>query len=283
MRRFFYLETDTMISVHTITDDNLPRPRQAEHGLALWVDVSTPCGACEHILLDCGQRPAVLTQNALRAGIDLAAATAIVLSHGHYDHTGGLPALADAHITCPVFVGPDAERRRFSTQVGIGASGRKMLKPIGMPSPDALAQMNVCRITGTEQASDSLTLFSLPAAAPPNPRLLAADGLSPDYFSDEIFALITDGARTLLFGGCTHHGLPMLLDHVFHSMAIPSVDCFVGGLHLQGRPDDEVQAVADIAARYPVAAYAPIHCSGAAAQALWRERFRVIEDVDFRL
>lgn len=272
-----------MITVHTLTDDNLPQPRRAEHGLALWVDVVTPSGPAEHILLDSGQRPEVLTRNAFTAGVDLTAATAIVLSHGHYDHTGGLPALADAHITCPVYVGPDAESRRFSTQVGLGADGRKMLKPIGMPRPDALDSMDVRRVSGIEHVTDCLTLFSLPTAAPPNPRLLAADGLSPDTFSDEIFALLTDGARTLLFGGCTHHGLPMLLDFVFNTMAVPRVDCFIGGLHLQGRPESEVRAVADVAARYPVAAYAPIHCSGDQAKALWRERFRVVGNVHFTL
>lgn len=272
-----------MITVHTLTDDALPKPRLSEHGLALWADVTTPSGRAEHILLDSGQRPDVLTRNALTAGVDLTAATAIVLSHGHYDHTGGLPALACAHLSCPVYVGPDAERRRFSTQVGLNASGRKMLKPIGMPRPDALSAMDVRRVTGTVHVSDSLTLFTLPAAAPPNPRLLAADGLSPDTFSDEVFALLSDGAHTLLFGGCTHHGLPMLLDFVFNTMAIPRVDCFIGGLHLQGRPESEVRAVADVAARYPVAAYAPIHCSGDPAKALWRERFCVIEGVDFGL
>ena len=271
-----------MISVKTIVDDNLAAPLRAEHGLALWVSVENGfSGLKNDYLFDTGQHADVLSANAAAAGVDLSAASAVVLSHGHYDHTGGLPALECVSPLCPVFLGPDAERRRFSTQVGVAPSGRKMLKPIGMPRPDELASHTVRRVSGVLRQSSSLTLFTLPQAAPPNVRLIAADAVSPDSFSDEVFALVSDGVSNMLFGGCTHHGLPLLLDFVFGSLGVGRVDWFVGGLHLQGRPADEIEAVADVAARYPVRAYAPLHCTGADALAIWRRRFHVVDGPDF--
>ncbi len=255
----------------------------SEHGLALWVEVGDAGGELERFLLDTGQHPATLAANAARAGVSLCTASAVVLSHGHYDHTGGLPALASAGVSCPVFLGVDAERGRFSAQVGVGADGRRMIKPIGLPSPGALASLRVSRVSGVARVSPRLTLFSLPVPAPPNVRLLAADGRSADTFSDEVFALVSDGAKVMLFGGCTHHGLPLLLRYVFAELGVPRVDCFVGGLHLQGRTLDDVRAVADVAAAYDVRSYALLHCTGDLAREVWRGRFNVTDGFDFRL
>jgi len=59
----------------------------SEHGLSLWIEYKE-----KRILFDTGQS-SILTQNAKKLGIDLIRTDAIVISHGHYDHTGGLSAV----------------------------------------------------------------------------------------------------------------------------------------------------------------------------------------------
>ncbi len=272
-----------MIKITQLIDDNIPFPLHPEHGLALWVEVRHADGSEARLLLDTGQHATVLEANAARACVDLTSATAVVLSHGHYDHTGGLPLLASLGVRCPVFIGVDAERRRFSTQVGVAADGRKMLKQIGMPCPEALKSLDVTRVSGIVGASSSLTLFSLPTAAPANVRLLAADGVVADTFSDEVFALISDGVHSVLFGGCTHHGLPLLLGFLKDNLGVGKVDLFVGGLHLQGQPEENVVAMADAVAGCGVGRWMAIHCSGDVARKVWSERFSVVDNCVFSL
>ena len=70
--------------------ENLPDKEgklQFEHGFSVWIET-----ADKRILFDTGQSGA-FTRNAAAMGIDLATADMVVLSHGHYDHTGGVPEL----------------------------------------------------------------------------------------------------------------------------------------------------------------------------------------------
>lgn len=263
-----------MIDLRVLIDDALPAPWRREHGLALWVTVSPACGGpVRHLLMDVGQHPEALSSNAAAAGVDLARASAVVLSHGHYDHTGGLRAMVESHYDGPLFLGPDAERRRFSVQLGADGGLGRMRKQIGMPEPELLRQFDLRRVGGICELDGWLTLFTLPQAAPPNARLLAADGVGADTFSDEVFALVSDGREEWLLGGCTHHGLPQLLSHVFGPLGRTRVGAFVGGLHLQGRGAAEVESVALEAAAYDVGRWVLLHCTGAEARTVWRGRF----------
>lgn len=250
--------------------------RRAEHGLAIYAEVTLRDGRGEErILLDTGQHVGNLRDN-IGGEIDLGRLTAVVLSHGHYDHSGGLGLVEEAGARCPVYVGPDVARRRFSVQMGADGTLGRMRKQIGMPSPELLERLDVRRVGGIVRASECMTLFTIPTSAPPNVRLLAADMASADTFSDEVFALITDGSEEWLFGGCTHHGLPMVLEYVFGTMGRERLSGFIGGLHLQGRPKEEIEDVAEIVGQYEIGAWRPMHCTGEMAQEIWRERFRVV-------
>ncbi|MGB2988117.1 MAG: MBL fold metallo-hydrolase, partial [Phycisphaerae bacterium] len=79
----------------------------AEHGLALWIEADGM-----NILFDTGQGPA-LTVNAKALGIDLRKTDAVVLSHGHYDHTGGLDRVLGDLERAAVYVHPQAFEAKF--------------------------------------------------------------------------------------------------------------------------------------------------------------------------
>ncbi|HON67921.1 MAG TPA: MBL fold metallo-hydrolase, partial [Phycisphaerae bacterium] len=76
----------------------------AEHGLAMWIERGE-----QHILFDTGQGMA-LVHNADKLGINLSTADEVVLSHGHYDHTGNLPVALERAGRAELLLHADALR-----------------------------------------------------------------------------------------------------------------------------------------------------------------------------
>ena len=97
--------TVTVLIENTTADPGL----HSQHGLSLWLDTGH-----EHILVDTGQDGSFL-HNARMLGIDIAAITRLVFTHGHYDHTGGVPALLETGVVPPsMTVHPQAWDERIA-------------------------------------------------------------------------------------------------------------------------------------------------------------------------
>ena len=76
--------SDKPVQISLVLDNITPLDLINEHGFSVWIEAND-----QRILFDTGQGMA-LEHNAQRLGVDLSQATALVLSHGHYDHTWGL-------------------------------------------------------------------------------------------------------------------------------------------------------------------------------------------------
>ncbi|MFW5685450.1 MAG: MBL fold metallo-hydrolase, partial [Spirochaetota bacterium] len=154
-----------------------------EHGLSIWIE--TPDGA---VLFDTGHSDAFV-QNAERLGVRVERAAALVISHGHYDHAGGLAA-ALSRTDAPLYVGPGIADPRATTTNGVR-------RDIGLdPSVLESARGRVRLVAERTRILDAVEVFpAAPRLGPipsDNARLMRRTdaGYEPDPFHDELSSVI---------------------------------------------------------------------------------------------
>lgn len=232
----------------------------AEHGLSLLVET-----AGKSILFDAGAS-AAFADNAEKLGLDLSRVELAVLSHGHYDHGGGLARFLEVNKHAAVWVSAHAFEPHFN------ASG----KDIGLDT----AMMHHPRIrkvaTPVFSPAEGMTLFS--ATEIPVPYGLDTSGMSvqregkriADDFRHEQYLLVEEQGKRVLFSGCSHRGILNIADYF-------RPDVLVGGFHFMKLSPVSHAALlnqaADVLLQLPTQ-YLTGHCTGAAATHCLKERMQ---------
>jgi 7,8-dihydropterin-6-yl-methyl-4-(beta-D-ribofuranosyl)aminobenzene 5'-phosphate synthase len=259
------------VEVTILVDNTSDVPELAtEHGLSMWVNIDE-----KHILFDTGMGVA-LAENVVMLGIDLRETSAIVLSHGHFDHTGGLLHIFEQGISSPIFMHPDAVGMRF------GCLQAPPLIPIGM-RPDIAQSLSektsdIVGTTGPVQVTDHTWVTG------PIPRhtsfedtgglfFVDVDGLSKDAIKDDqaIWLETAEGIVVLL--GCAHSGVVNTLDYIAALTGTKQFHAIIGGMHLLNASAERLEATVDAMRRYQVKLIAPCHCTGDFVMPILAQRF----------
>ena len=196
----------------------------AAHGLSLYIE--TP----KHkILFDMGPDGRFL-ENAEKLGVDLSAVDVAVLSHGHFDHGGGLRAFCEVNSRADILIHTDAFGNFYAVRPG------KEPEYIGLDPELWELESRVIPTADFVKLDDELTLFSDEPEV--FPTLVASaklhvetpEGLRPDPFTHEQNLLVTAWGKSVLFAGCAHRGIVNILAGAKERLGrLP--DAVFGGFH----------------------------------------------------
>lgn len=214
----------------TILCENLARGSGilGEHGLAYWIEIGG-----RQVLFDTGQGMALLP-NARRLGIDLARADAIVLSHGHFDHVGGLREVLALAPRARLYLHPRATERKYS---GSSGSARRLSTEFMESGSFRDGRCVVETDTAREIVPGLWTTGAIPRETDyedtGGPFFLDEALEQPDPLLDDQ-ALFVPGAKgvSVIFG-CAHSGAVNTLRHIARLTGDKRVRLMLGGLHLE--------------------------------------------------
>lgn len=222
---------------------------KAEHGLSLFIETKG-----KRILFDMGQTDAFAC-NAEKLGIDLKDVDFAVLSHGHYDHGGGLKHFLEINSEAPVYLSPRAFEPHFNgteKYIGLDTSLKNSDRLIYVKDETALSEDIFIYPSGDFEDMLPFSSFGL--------NMLLDGKLMPDDFRHEQYLLIRENNKSILFSGCSHRGILNIVNRF-------EPDVLVGGFHFKkldpGDTDSrkKLESYANALAEHHTKYYT-CHCTG---------------------
>lgn len=245
---------------------------ETEHGLSIHVRTSSGLS----VLFDTGQSGHLLIQNAQKMGIDLSDVDILVISHGHYDHGGGLRSFLESNHKAAVLLRESA----FEPHASLHGDG---MHDIGLDQ--GLKDHPRIRLVKEDilDLEKGLVLFTTPSGShtPPcgSERLKKGVLRERDDFSHEMCMAICEGENRMLLSGCAHKGILNIMDRA-ESILGKAPTHVIGGMHLKDGPSavHDLKDLADGLLHFKGTEYLTCHCTGIAAydslKVLMKDRIR---------
>lgn len=230
------------------------------------------------LLLDTGIT-GLFADNARTLGIRVTEINTAVLSHGHFDHSGGLGRFLNENQRATVYAAGGVRERLWLSLFGLK-------KDVGLdPRVLVSAHERLHFVDADSEPEVGLHLLVRIPFTHPRPRgnrLLfrgTAAKRVPDDFAHELVMALDDGDGLVVFTGCGHHGVLNMVDGVRHAFPDRPIKALVGGFHFVGfpflglfaEPSDRVLQIGRSLNALPIGRIVTGHCTGRNGYAALRE------------
>ena len=232
------------------------------HGLSFYVETEK-----HKLLLDLGPSEETI-KNAEALKIDLTVVDTVILSHGHYDHSGGIIPFSKVNKSACIYMQKSAVDDYYADD---GEEALERFRYIGIDK-DIAKLPQVKFLEGDLKIDDELEIFVISKRSHElpftNKKLLirSNDEYARDNFTHEHFLVIHQNGKSILISGCAHNGILSILD-AFKEKYGKAPDMVISGFHLNKKSDyseDEIKEIENIAKElknYPTQ-FVTCHCTG---------------------
>ena len=247
----------------------------AKHGLSVLVEGEVN-DAYVRVLMDSGPSAEALLNNVDVLGVNLRKIDAVLLSHGHYDHTDGLiSVLKNINKFVPVIAHPKIFSPKFSTTRGklrfIGAAfTQSELRnyggiPLFARNPVSIAKGitttgEIERVTSYERVTGFFTVEH-------------GQFIKDDIIDDQALILNLEGKGLVVVTGCAHAGVVNTVLHAQKIMKTKKVYAVLGGFHLVDASKERIKATIEDLKKFDIKFLGPCHCTGKKALKTLKEAF----------
>jgi len=244
----------------TIIVDNLSeRNLGCEHGYCLHIK-----DGATSLLLDTGQSN-ILVDNARHLGIDLTSVNHLVLSHGHYDHTGGLSSLLEMNPEILIHLHHDCELQRFSRDIP-----KIKMVGIGKEALHALQNHPADKLHWIDKPTAITDRIQLTGPVPRKTRFETTGGdfyldhvcSKTDLIHDDQSLVIETGEGLVVCLGCCHSGIINTLDYITHIYGKSKIAAIIGGMHLVNSDINRLEQTVAGLKQYDIERIVACHCTG---------------------
>lgn len=201
----------------------------AEHGLSLFIEHNI-----KTILLDAGSSEAFY-ENAEKLEIKPETADICILSHGHYDHSGGFTAVLERNDSLKIYANKNA--------FGNFLSGNGGLHFIGIPDNVRKYKDRFILTNGVTKLDDDIYLVphsaNISTEIGRRAKLYVNSENEPDNFSHEQSLVIDMENGLVIFNSCSHGGVENIVREVREACGRKRIYAYIGGLHMKGTENDK--------------------------------------------
>lgn len=233
----------------------------AEHGLSLHMQTEN-----KQLLFDTGQTD-LFIRNAEVLGIDLAQVDALILSHGHYDHVGGVNAFLRLNTKAKVYLKRAALKSKY----------HGMSKYIGTEFDPQLVEGRLVFVDDILEVDKGVFIVpDIPIKHPMDTHFEGffvkdGDRFSADTFEDELCLVTESSDGIYIFSSCSHRGITNIVEAVTKVFS-KKVSAILGGFHLMKSPEKQKNFISDYLELKEVNKIGICHCSGVDGYAFFKER-----------